>query len=384
MAEHEAVKSGDTLVVEKEHLQQVLDVLHKGGFTTVGPVVRDGAVSYEPVTSVSEFPAGWTDEQTPGHYRLKKEESGTLFDYLVAAQSWMRWLFPPERPMFKAVKNAKGVEVIADQKEPGKSALIGVRPCELAAIQVQDRVFMCDRYTDPIYAARRRDSFIVAVNCGRAGGTCFCASMKTGPRAESGFDLSLTEIIESGRIYYVLEVGTDEGAVVMAQVKHSPAGGADKTAASRTVAMAADNMKCRLDTTGIKELLYRNYDNPEWEKVGARCLACTNCTMVCPTCFCTTVEDRTSLGGDTAERVSQWDSCYTLDYTRVAGGIMRQSSGSRYRQWLVHKMASWIDQFGSSGCVGCGRCITWCPVGIDVTEEVAAIRASDGAGKAKE
>ena len=385
MAENELVKSGSTLVVEKEHLQQVLDSLCKKGFLTVGPVVRDGAISYEPIKSVSELPEGWTDEQAPGKYRLKKGNSGKVFDYLYGAQSWKRWLFPPERSMFTAKKDAKGAITVAeDAKEPQKAALIGVRACELSAIQVQDRVFMWDRFTDPIYASRRRNSFILAVNCGRAGGTCFCVSMKTGPKAETGYDLALTEIKESGRHYFVVEVGTDCGAEVMASVKHSDAGGADKTAASRTVANASDNMGRKLDTAGIKELLYRNYENPEWDKVGARCLTCTNCTMVCPTCFCTTVEDRTSLGGETAERVSLWDSCFTLDYTRVAGGIMRQSASSRYRQWLTHKMAAWIDQFGTSGCVGCGRCITWCPVGIDLTEEVGAIRANDGAGKTKE
>lgn len=384
MAENEAVKSGATLVVEKEHLQQVLDSLRKKGYLTVGPVVRDGAISYEPISSVSELPAGWTDEQGPGKYRLKKGASGKLFDYLYGAQSWKRWLFPPERTMYKAKKGAKGVELTGGAKEPQKAALIGVRACELSAIQVQDRVFMWDRFTDPVYSSARRNSFILAVNCGRAGGTCFCVSMKTGPKAAAGFDLAMTEIEESGHHYFVVEVGSDCGAEVMSSVKHTEAGGADKTAASRIVAAAADNMGRKLDTAGVKELLYRNYENPEWDKVANRCLSCTNCTMVCPTCFCTTVEDRTSLGGETAERISIWDSCFTLDYTRVAGGIMRSSVSSRYRQWLVHKMAAWIDQFGTSGCVGCGRCITWCPVGIDLTEEVGAIRASDGAGKTKE
>ena len=385
MAEEQAVKIGDTLVVEKEHLQQVFDSLRTKGYLTIGPTVKDGAISYEPITSVSELPEGWTDEQEPGKYRLKKTGSGKVFDYLNGAQSWKRWLFPPERSLFKAKKAAKGgFEVDGGNGGPQKNALIGVRPCELAAIQVQDRVFLFDRFTDPIYASRRRDSFILAVSCTRAGVTCFCASMKTGPKAEAGFDLSFTEIHESGRHYFVVEVGTENGAEVLAPVRRAVAGAADKTAASRTVAQAEENMGRRLDTTGIKDLLYRNYENPQWDKIGARCLSCANCTLVCPTCFCTTVEDRTSLGGESAERVSIWDSCFTLDYSRTAGGIMRQSVVSRYRQWMVHKLAAWIDQFGTSGCVGCGRCITWCPVGIDLTEEVAAIRANDGVQKKKE
>ena len=129
-----------------------------------------------------------------------------------------------------------------------------------------------------------------------------------------------------------------------------------------------------IDTTGIKELLYQNFEHPRWDNVAGRCLTCANCTMVCPTCFCTTVEDVTDVTGDHAERWRRWDSCFTQSFSYIHGGSVRTSAKSRYRQWMTHKLASWIDQFGSSGCVGCGRCITWCPVGIDITEEVRAIR----------
>jgi Fe-S-cluster-containing hydrogenase component 2 len=134
-----------------------------------------------------------------------------------------------------------------------------------------------------------------------------------------------------------------------------------------------------MDTTDIKELLYRNYDHPRWRNVASRCLTCANCTMVCPTCFCTTVEDVTDLTGNQAERWRKWDSCFTVDFSYIHGGSVRASPESRYRQWMTHKLATWIDQFGTSGCVGCGRCITWCPVAIDITEEVRAIRATDHA-----
>jgi Fe-S-cluster-containing hydrogenase component 2 len=136
-----------------------------------------------------------------------------------------------------------------------------------------------------------------------------------------------------------------------------------------------------MDTRGIKELLYRNYEHPRWDNVATRCLTCANCTMVCPTCFCTTVEDVTDLSGDHAERWRKWDSCFTMDFSYIHGGSVRATPKSRYRQWLTHKLATWFDQFGSSGCVGCGRCITWCPVAIDLTEEVRAIRDSETAGR---
>jgi ferredoxin len=152
-------------------------------------------------------------------------------------------------------------------------------------------------------------------------------------------------------------------------------------AAAAVVAQTASQMGRSLDTAGIKELLQGNPNHPRWDEVAERCLTCGNCTMVCPTCFCTTVEDHNDLTGTSAERVRKWDSCFTLDFSYVHGGSVRNSNKSRYRQWMTHKLASWIDQFGTSGCVGCGRCVTWCPVGIDITAEVAAIRATPQAAK---
>ena len=145
----------------------------------------------------------------------------------------------------------------------------------------------------------------------------------------------------------------------------------------KLVKQAAAKMGRTLDTTDIKELLYRNSDHPRWDDAARRCLSCTNCTLVCPTCFCTTVEDVTDLSGGLAERRRRWDSCFTMDFSYIHGGYIRPSIKARYRQWMTHKLASWIDQFSASGCVGCGRCITWCPVGIDITVETAAIRAED-------
>ena len=132
-----------------------------------------------------------------------------------------------------------------------------------------------------------------------------------------------------------------------------------------------------LDTHGIRDLLMWNLEHPRWDEVASRCLSCTNCTLVCPTCFCSSVQEVADLSGDHVDRERQWASCFSLDHARMHGHSVRSSTASRYRQWLTHKFASWIDQFGTSGCTGCGRCITWCPVGIDLTEEVAAIRAAD-------
>jgi ferredoxin len=262
-------------------------------------------------------------------------------------------------------------------EEPPRYAFIGVRSCDLHAIAIQDRVFMGDRYVDHDYEARRRDNFIVAVNCGKAGGTCFCVSMGTGPKADSGFDLSLTELIEDGEHRFLVEVGSERGAEVLGELPHREAGAEDERAAHEVIEATAASMGRTLDTDDIKGLLYGNLEHPRWDEVSKRCLTCGNCTLVCPTCFCSTVEDVTDLAGAETERTRRWDSCFTFDHSYIHGGSVRDSGKARYRQWMTHKLASWIDQFGSSGCVGCGRCITWCPVAIDITEETAAIRATD-------
>jgi ferredoxin len=278
-------------------------------------------------------------------------------------------------------KEGEGFRVAVEDPAPSRFAFIGVRACEIHAIAIQDKVLCQGPYPDQAYAMRRRDAFIVAVNCGQAGGTCFCVSMNTGPKADSGFDLALTELISDGVHEFLVEVGSEAGAAVLAQIPHGPAGEAQRAAAAAAVARAASQMGRSMDTAGLKELLQANLNHPRWDEVAERCLTCGNCTMVCPTCFCTTVEDTSDLAGTSAERVKKWDSCFTIDFSYLHGGSVRQTGKSRYRQWMTHKLASWIDQFGSSGCVGCGRCITWCPVGIDITEEAAAIRATPQAAK---
>ena len=365
-----------TAILERADFPCLLAALTERGFRLVGPTVRDGAIVFDDLTSETDLPIGWTDEQDGGKYRLKRRNDNALFGYAVGPDSWKKFLFPPNVRLWSAQRQNGRFEFQPDQQQAPKLAFIGVRACDLAAMAVQDRVFM-GSFTDPIYKARREGAFIVAVNCGTAGGTCFCVSMKTGPKARSGFDLALTEVLEDGRHYFVVETGSEAGAEVFANITSRAAADAELRAADVVVENTAAHMGRSMDAANVKELLYANLDHPRWDEVASRCLTCANCTMVCPTCFCTTVEDVTDLTGEHAERWRKWDSCFTMDFSYIHGGSVRSSAKSRYRQWLTHKLATWIDQFGTSGCVGCGRCITWCPVAIDITEEVRAIRETD-------
>ena len=164
---------------------------------------------------------------------------------------------------------------------------------------------------------------------------------------------------------------------MLAELPTVDASSADEREAARVVEHAATDMGRTMETGDIRELLLGNLEHPRWEEVSDRCLTCGNCTLVCPTCFCHSVDDVTDLASGEAERTRRWDSCFNLEHSYIHGGSVRTSGRSRYRQWMTHKLATWIDQFGTSGCVGCGRCITWCPVAIDITEEAAAIRATD-------
>ena len=245
-----------------------------------------------------------------------------------------------------------------------------MRACDLAGLAVQDRIFLHDRYPDPYYASRRQGLLLVAVSCTRSAPTCFCTSMGTGPEATAGYDLALTELAGG----FVVRSGSEAGAALLPALPLRPAPAERLLEERRALDACAAGMERKLETADLRDLLYANLQHPRFDEVAERCLSCGNCTLVCPTCFCHDERDEPALDGSGAVRVREWDSCFNREHAQVHGLNFRPRIRDRYRQWLVHKLASWVDQFGTSGCVGCGRCITWCPVGIDLTEEVAAIR----------
>ena len=370
--------TGNAFVIERGDLQALFDAVIARGYVPVGPTVREGVIAYDELRRVQDLPEGWTEDQDAGTYRLKRRDDAALFGFNNGPHSWKKYLFPPKAKLWEGDRSEDGGFTVDEVKDTDKPfAFIGVRACDLHAMAVQDRVFLNERHPDPLYAGRRSKALVIVVNCGQAAKTCFCTSMNTGPRAESGYDLALTEVLDGQAHYFVAEPGSATGSSLLTAIPHAEATEEHMAAARMCTKRAEEQMGRRIDISDIKDLLYRNYDNDRWEALEKRCLACGNCTMACPTCFCSKVEDVTDLTGNHAERWREWDSCFTMDFSRVHGGSVRPTIRSRYRQWLVHKLATWWDQFGTSGCVGCGRCITWCPVGIDLTEEVQLIREND-------
>jgi sulfhydrogenase subunit beta (sulfur reductase) len=356
-------------LLPKSRLQDLIASLEARGFRVVGPVARDGAVVWDTVRQASDLPWGWRDRQEPGRYRLEQSGEPTVFGVVHGPQSLKPFVFAPREGLLVIEKAKSGFAARPTIPQAEKVAVLGARACDLAGLAVQDRIFLKDLYPDPYYEARRRALFVVAVNCTRALSTCFCASMNTGPRAEQGFDLVLTESSE----HFVLETGSDEGRAVAEELAPVPAPQGALAEVDARIAACAHSQTRRLDRASLPQALYEAHEHPRWDQVAARCLACANCTMVCPTCFCHTVEVTPDLDRQRTEHVRLWDSCFTPDHGYVHGKNLRPAVKDRYRMWLTHKLASWTDQFGMSGCVGCGRCITWCPVGIDLTEEMAAL-----------
>ena len=375
----QSISTEEQYLMERETLPAFFQTLKDHGYQVIGPTRQDGAIVYDRIESDQDLPIGWTDRQEAGSYRIERRSDQAVFGYNVGPNAWKKFLHPPQVRLWEAKKEGQKVAIHPNSSPPPKYAFVGVRACELNAILKQDRIFMHDHFTDPIYKARRDESLIVAVNCSQAASTCFCVSMQTGPKVTQGFDLSLTEILNANEHHFLVEVGSSKGAAILERLPLKPASDTAKKRAEEIISHTASQMGRHLDTTGIRDLLVNNPNHPRWEEVAERCLTCANCTMVCPTCFCTTIEDTSDLTGDHAERWRRWDSCFTMSFSYIHGGSVRSTTKSRYRQWMTHKLATWMDQFGSSGCVGCGRCIAWCPVGIDITEEVAAIRSSSQA-----
>ncbi|WP_406164765.1 4Fe-4S dicluster domain-containing protein [Streptomyces sp. NBC_00996] len=361
------------LVMDRHGMVALVEVLAGRGFTVVGPTVRDGAIVLAELNSADELPHGWGVELEAGRYRLRERADGAAFANAAGPQSWKQFLHPAKVRQWRADRVGEETVFTPEETSPPRYAFLGVRPCDARAIAIQDRVLTGGTHRDPEYQGRRAGALLIAVECTEPGGTCFCVSMGTGPAAPPGCDLVITEVVDDDGHRFWIRGGSQEGDEILAELPVRPADRATCAAARAGVAAAADRMGRTMPEADLRDLMAGTLDAPRWDDVAGRCLTCGNCTMVCPTCFCTTTEDVTDLTGDHAERWRLWDSCFDLDFSQLHGGPVRTSPRSRYRQWMTHKLGTWYDQFGSSGCVGCGRCIVWCPVGIDITEEAAAL-----------
>lgn len=363
--------------LDRLSLSKLLEALQSEGFSLFGPVRSGPAIQWQPIQTPGDLPAGWSHDSAPASYHLRPRSDQALFGHWTGPDGLKKYLHPANSAVCHAerLEGNGAFRVVESAPPPVRRAFIGARACDLAAVAIQDRVLLGDRYPDDVYRANRQNAFFVAVHCTSSAPTCFCASVSAGPRALSGFDIALHERLDDqADPEYLAEAGSAAGSAMLERISPPPAPPEWPQQLASASSAAAQAQLRRIDISSAPELVERAFDHPRWELTAQRCLACGNCTSVCPTCFCVTYEDRTSLDLQTAERFRTWDSCFTQSFTYIHGGSIRLSPKSRYRHWLGHKLARWQQQFGTPGCVGCGRCIAWCPAAIDITEEFNALQ----------
>ncbi len=357
----------------RTQLQQLINSLVTHGYECIGPQIRDGAIVFEPLNTVAQLPEGIQDQQSPGHYRLTPTASNNYFGWANGPQAIKPYLFRPQETLWKASRNHQGeIAFSSANEEPGPVAIIGVRACDVAAMKLQDQHFLEQQFVDPFYRARREKLLLVAVNCGHPAETCFCHSTGDGPFVEQRdaavVDIILTEL-EQG---FLAQANTHIGESVL-QSLNLQNSTEEQRAEAQQIKSNSSQQQRQLPATDIATTLMQRLEHNGWDDIARECLSCGNCTSVCPSCFCHSEDDNVSLDAGKVEHIREWDSCFTAGHSYVHGISIRVDTSQRYRQWLTHKFSSWHQQYGRSGCVGCGRCISWCPAAIDVTESIHRI-----------
>src|SRR5208283_5271031 len=250
----------NTIILERAKLDTLFEALHNKGYTIIGPRKTATAIVYDEISSSVDLPIGWTDEQNAAAYRLDRRTDAACFGFNVGANSWKNFLFPATLKLFRVEQKEKSScnfissvdrESTDDSGEMPKYAFMGVRSCELHALLIQDKIFTGGTYVDPYYKTHRDQTFIVAINCIEAGNTCFCVSMKTGPKVEKEFDLALTEVIDKQLHYYTIEIGSERGREVIQNLPHRKAEKQHISRAQQEIEKAVGQMGRSMETTGI-------------------------------------------------------------------------------------------------------------------------------------
>jgi len=343
-----------------EDLRRLFEEIKRRGYKIIGPKLENSAILLRELSSFDEIPYDCGDEQAPGYYRVIRNGG----DFRNGPDSPKRYLYPPELLLF-TIKPDWSIE--HPSHEIPELAFFGIKPCDLAAIKIMDRVqgSLGDQY----YLNLRSKLLIIVENCTNPGGTCFCATMQTGPFASTGFDVAYTRL-DGGLVLF--QPGSDPGVELLSELNLEPATGEHARKLKEVMKNASEKARAGFALENLPEILESAIESKVYEEISERCFGCANCNMVCPTCFCFDVIDEPELDGS-AKRIRVWDGCHSYSYAQVAGGHFRKSLSARYRHWVLHKFVYWLRQFGSFGCVGCGRCITWCPAGIDIREVVAKV-----------
>lgn len=314
----------------------------------------------------------------------KRKGSEHVFDEIQSSGeldlSYVTTILPPKKYLLpqreKILSFNSGHEIVPEEPElPRKQVIFGIHSCDLNAFLLLDKVFL-DKYPLPSYAKRRKNLTTIALTCTEVDYTCFCSSMGTGPSPNQGYDLLLTWLGDR----YLAEEGSPEGEKILSLIEGREARSEDYEAKSKVIEDVKKKFRKKIDTEGLPELIKENLEHEIWEELGEIDLACAQCVMSCPTCYCFDVRDNLELNLKEGFRFKEWDSCLLLEFAEVAlGGNFRNSRAARIRQFIGHNLgwggACQYEVFdGKFKCVGCGRCIKVCPVHIDLTDVAARLR----------
>lgn len=356
----------DTRYLPRAGFAQLFLALREAGYRIIGPreETGQGGLVYREIDGVEDLPRGLGDRQEPGRYRLVAHETPRFFAWANTASAIKPYVFAPREKLWRVVHKEGRLHFESSRQEAPKTAILGVRACDIAALAIQDAHFLHGPHVDPYYQARRERLLLVAVNCSHPAATCFCASTGDGPEVVSGYDILLDELDEG----FLVRSGSSRGAVIVGELPLVPAGEEQQGAAYQQI-QACRAQQRALPPAMELERLGTLLEDARWTRIAERCLSCGNCTAVCPTCFCHRESETPALDGKHSEHWRDADSCFNEDHSYIVGEVVRHGTRERYRQWMTHKLFSWVAQYGRTGCTGCGRCTTWCPAGIDFVAE---------------
>lgn len=317
-------------------------------YQVYAPVEQDGCITFQPIGSGDQAVLDYANSRVP-----PKEV-----------------LFPRSEKLFCYRCEEGGVE-LAEQIDEKKKVIVGIRPCDAKSFLLLDNVFGGDKYKDPYYLTRRKNTVLVGLGCNQPAATCFCTSLGGGPFSTEGLDLLLVDIGDR----YLVEVLTERGKELLSGMD-LPAADEKAREAARAVKEEA-RLSSRVELEGLKPRLDVNFYDPVWDLIHERCLGCAACTYSCPTCHCFDIVDEAA--GYEGCRVRNWDACmFPLFTLHGSGHNPRPTGKERFRQRIMHKFKYFVDNYGAVACVGCGRCILNCPANIDVRQVIADIQKSGG------